>query len=90
MPLPPDDKLDATIGEQYDSILSRASEPGQFGIVTAEAAKLQAVSVRRLVVALDNSSRSQASLQRIGIWIAYAGVALAVLQAIAAVLSLTK
>lgn len=59
MPLPPDDNLDNEINALYDTVLERAVQPGHFGIVTAESARLQAASQRRLVVAIERAAQAQ-------------------------------
>ncbi len=94
MPLPEDDELDQTINELYDSVLDRAIQPGQFGVVSAKSARLQAASQRRLVLAIEKASLAQErtalaqeetnrrveKLERVGIWIAVAGAVLAAVQ----------
>jgi hypothetical protein len=71
----------------YDSVLDRAIEPGQFGIVAAKGARLQAASQRRLVLAIDKATAAQEQtnrrierLERVGIWIAIVGTMLAAVQ----------
>ena len=97
MPLPPDAALDERIGEMYDLVMHNAVQPGQFGIVAANAARLQAISQRRLVVALQKATEPQdltnqriVRLECIGIALAVVGATLALVQAIPAILSFLK
>ena len=87
MGLPPDENLDAAINEQYDRVLDRAIEPGQFGIVTAKSARLQATSQRRLILAITRAADAQEQtnrrierLEKVGIAVAVVGTFLAVVQ----------
>jgi hypothetical protein len=94
MPFPADDALDATIESLYDAVLDRAAQPGQFGIITGQSARLQAASQRRLVLAIEKATTAQermavaqeqtnrhiVKLERVGIAIAIVGAVLAAVQ----------
>ncbi len=94
MPVPNDNDLDEDIDRRFDEVLSRAVEPGQFGVVTAKSAQLQAISERRLVLAIETASRIQErmttaqeqtnwrleKLERVGLGLTLTGVILGGLQ----------
>lgn len=87
MGLPPDGELEAAVNEQYDRVLDRAIEPGQFGVVTAKSARLQATSQRRLALAITRAAEAQEQtnqrlerLERVGIAVAIVGAILAAIQ----------
>ena len=98
MPLVSVPRLDETINGLYDSVLDKAIQPGQFGVVTAKSARLQAASQRRLVLAIEKASKAQertavaqeqtnrrfARLEHVGIAVAVVGTVLAAVQVLIA------
>jgi hypothetical protein len=94
VPLPPDAELDAKINALFDSVLDDAAQPAKFGIVSGRSGQLQALSQRRLVIAIERAAQVQersaiaqeqanvtmVRLEKVGIAVAVAGFLLGAIQ----------
>jgi hypothetical protein len=99
MPLPQDNQLDATINELYDSAPQQSMQSHAVGLVIGRSARLQAVSQRRLVRAIEAATAAQERtataqeetnrrferLERVGIWLTVVGIVLGAIQVVLAI-----
>lgn len=91
MPFPADPGIDSEIRSLYDKV----SDPGPEHFVSGNAARLTALSVRRLSVAIDQAAQIQLRidermerLTKVGTWLAVVGVVLAVVQVVVAIMGM--
>jgi 3-methyladenine DNA glycosylase/8-oxoguanine DNA glycosylase len=94
MPLPPDNDLEREIEVLFESVREEAARPNSIGVTTFKSARLQALSVRALVVQLERNAlaqektdRAMERLTRTGIGLAVVATILGAVQVVLAVLN---